>query len=314
MLATRIARLLGIDSVLRDHTPGVREFLISRWMGAIGAARSNRLSQCGVVQLGRALGWNAQRNFLLLGAARSGTTLLVDYLNCHPRIRCRSEILNPHFEVYGNPRKMHRNRLRLHIEANFVKRPGIWAGAKILTYQLDELDLSLWDLLEILQRPATIVLYRGRVIEQYMSLKMAEQTKIWHSTVSGRAQPIQLDLGDFVTFAAREHRMWSECLAGLAHTKVHYVSYEQLAADPCAVMNDLFKFLGLAPAQVRSDFVKLNPQPLEQRLINYDEFLRSGVLASTQLQVPARVTFADTAPGINAHSAPASVRSFSSNT
>jgi hypothetical protein len=60
-------------------------------------------------------------------------------------------------------------------------------------------------------------------------------------------------------------------------------------------MNGLFKFLGLAPARVRSNFVKLNPQPLEQRLINYDEFLRSGILASTQLRVPTRVTLGDTA-------------------
>jgi len=286
MLATRMARLLGVDSVLRDHTPGVREFLISCWMGAIGAARSNRFVQRAVVQVGRTLGSNAQRNFLLLGAARSGTTLLVDYLNCHPRIRCRSEILNPHFEVYGNPRKMDCNRLRLHVEANFVKRPGIWAGAKILTYQLDEMDVSLGDLLEVLCRPAVIVLYRREVIEQFMSLKMAEHTNVWHSTKSGRACLIEADLDEFVSFAEREHRMWKTNVAALAGAEVLYLSYEQLAADPAQSMNNVFRFLQLPPMPVHSVFVKLNPQPLAERLANYEAFAGAGLLVSTQLELP----------------------------
>jgi hypothetical protein len=213
---------------------------------------------------------------------------LVDYLNCHPRIRCRSEILNPHFEVYGNPRKMNRNRLRLHVEANFVKRPGIWAGAKILTYQLDEMDVSLWDILQVLRRPAVIVLYRQEVIEQFMSLKMAEHSNVWHSTKSGRACAIEADLDEFTLFAQREHRMWKTNFAALAAVDVLYLSYEQLAADPAQSMNKVFEFLQLPPVSVHSVFVKLNPQPLAERLTNYQNFAEAGLLLSTKLDLPKR--------------------------
>jgi len=284
MLATRIARLLRIDPALRNRGPG--EFLISRCMRLIGTARTQRTWQQAVVAWNRARGATQRRNFLVLGAARTGSTLLVDYLNCHPLIRCRSEILNPDHELYGNPRAMDHERLRLHVEAHFARPPRVVAGAKILTYQLDELDFCLRDLLDVLRGPAVIVLYRRQVIEQFVSLRIAERSGRWHSTKHVNDDSIRLEPEQFAAFAEREHRMWRANIAALAETRAHYLSYEELCANSAAAMRGVFDFLELNPAAFRSAFVKLNPRPLCERLVNYQEFVRSGLLDSTRLCLP----------------------------
>lgn len=286
MRATQIARLLHIDPVLRNHDPGLREFLIGRCMRSMGAIRTNYLWQRTVTACGRALGWVRPGNFLVLSAARSGTTLLVDYLNCHRQIRCRSEILNRDYEWYGNPRRKDRRRLQLHVEAQFVKRPGFLAGAKILTYQLDELAIDLAGVVEVLHQPAVIVLYREQVIEQFASLKMADQSRLWHSTRRVNNGSIRLDLDEFAAFAQREHRMWRENLAALEGLRVHYLAYERLAELPEESLRDVFAFLDLQACPIRSKLVRLNSRPLKDRLVNYDEFARAGLLERTRLSLP----------------------------
>jgi LPS sulfotransferase NodH len=291
MLATRIARLLRLDPALRNRDRGPREFLISRFMRLIGTARTQRTWQQAVVAWGRARAASERSNFLVLGAARTGSTLLVDYLNCHPLIRCRSEILNPDYELYGDPRAMSHERLRLHVEAHFARPPRVVAGAKILTYQLDELDLSLQDVLDVLCGPAVIVLYRRHVIEQFVSLKIAERSGRWHSTGHVNDDSIRLEPEEFAAFAEREHRMWRTNIAALAETRVHYLSYERLCANPASAMCGVFDFLELKPAAFRSAFVKLNPRPLSERLVNYQEFVRLGLLDFTRLRLPLEAGF-----------------------
>jgi len=260
--------------------------LAFRLYGLYGRIRTNYAWQQAVTKWGRASGWVGSGNFLILSAARSGTTLLVDYLNCHTRIRCRGEILNSDWGCYGNPRGMGTDRLRLQVEAFFVKRPGLLAGAKILTYQLEELHIKLPSVVEILHEPSVIVLYREETLEQFASLKMAERDRVWHSNKPVKNEPMWLDPAMFVAFAERERRMWRENIASLDGLRVHYVSYEQLTRDTDKTMRHVFEFLGLKNCRVDSPLVKLNPQPLSRRLINYQAFLRDDIRPHTVLRLP----------------------------
>jgi len=210
----------------------------------------------------------------------------VDYLNCHPRIRCRGEILNSDYVFYGNPRGMEKERLKLHIESFFVKRRNTLVGAKILTYQLDEAQITLDDLLELLHQPRIIVLYREQILEQYASLKLAEHTGVWHSNKPAVSDPIRIDRRDFVGFAERELRMWRENLDALDVSGVHYVTYEELTRRPNEAMRDVFEFLGLKSCPVESFVVKLHDKPLSGKLANYDEFGESEMPANSILRLP----------------------------
>ena len=251
-----------------------------------GRLRTNYLWQRTVTRCGRALGWAGPGNFLILSAARSGTTLLVDYLNCHPRIRCRGEILNSDWACYGNPRCMGPDRLRLQIESFFLRPTGMLAGAKVLTYQFDELQIKLRDVLELLDNPAIIVLYRERMLEQFVSLKTAERDRIWHSTKPAKSAPIALHPATFVAYAQRERRMWADNLAEVEGRRVHFLSYERMTQETEESMRELFEFLGLETCSVHSPLVKLHSKPLVTRLTNYGHFCRPEVSNQTILRLP----------------------------
>lgn len=285
MLVKPILRMFGIDARHLSFRYWQRGTLANHVAKLWGTIRTNYGWQRALI------GWSCasrrpQRNFLILSAARSGTTLLVDYLNCHERIRCRGEILNADYACYGNPKRMSRERLKLHVEAMFARRANTSVGAKVLTYQLDELPLKLSDLLDVLNNPMVIVLYRESLVEQYVSLKTAERNKVWHSARHVSQERIRLDPVDFVAFAQRERRMWRENLAALSNTPVHFLTYELLAGSTATAMRGVFSFLGLDACPVQSPLVKLNPGPLSGRLVNHADFLSANVRCHSILRLP----------------------------
>ena len=242
-----------------------------------GAMRANYPVQRGRAAVGRALDWIRQNNFLILSSPRSGTTLLLDYLNCSRQVRCYGEILGRDHFQYGDPYRMTPERIRLHVESYFVKRPGTRVGAKILTFHLDELPITLDDLLEVLSSPKIILLYRQDLLEQYTSFHLAMATGVWHPRKPVELAPIRLDPDDFLAFAERERRMWQENCARLNLAQTCPVSYEDLYADPPGQMARVFDFLNVPAAEVRSRFVKANPRPLAQKIANYEEFAARGI-------------------------------------
>jgi len=244
---------------------------------ALGAMRANYPVQRGRVAVGRALDWIRQNNFLILSSPRSGTTLLLDYLNCSRQVRCYGEILGRDHFQYGDPYRMTPERIRLHVESYFVKRPGTWVGAKILTFHLDELPITLADLLEVLSAPKIILLYRQDLLEQYTSFHLAMATGVWHPRKPVELALIRLDPDDFLAFAERERRMWQENCARLNLAQTCAVSYEDLHADPRSQLARVFNYLNVEPAELRSRLVKTNPRPLFQKVANYEEFAARGI-------------------------------------
>jgi LPS sulfotransferase NodH len=253
-----------------------------------GVARTNYPLQWARVSCGRALDWIRSNNFLVLSSPRSGTTLLVDYLNCSRSIRCYGEILGPGHIQYGRAYRMSPARLGTHVESFFVKRPGRVTGAKIMTFHLDELSIDLHDLIEWLARPKIVVLYRADMLEQYASFKLAERYGVWHSRKPTDVGPIWLDPDDCLAFVARERRMWRDNFAHLDGADVHLMSYETLSRRPDAAMHGVFQFLGVRPVPVRSRLVRTNPQPLWRKVANYDELAARGVPADCRLVLPSQ--------------------------
>ncbi len=283
--ASRLARFLRSPQrawQFNDQLLGHCGYYASR---ALGKVRGSYAWQKAVTTYGRALGQTQANNFLILGASRSGTTALVDYLNCHPRIRCRGEILNSDYQCYGNVHRMSTARLKLHIESFFIKPRGRLAGAKILTYQLDDMRLPLIELIDTLRRPKIILLYREQTLEQYASLKLAEQSGVWHARKPADSPPIWLDPDDFVAFAERERRMWRENLAALDSSDVRLVTYEQLHRQPRIAMQSVFKFLDLKRCPVESFVAKLHDRPLAEKVANYRDFLQPGVAEHSVLRL-----------------------------
>ncbi len=192
---------------------------------------------------------------------------------------------------------MGRDRLRTHVESFFVKRPGLLAGAKFMTFHLDELPISLTELLELLDQPKVIVLYRANILDQYISLQLAEQHGNWHVTKPKEVRPIWIDPEVCRGFIERERRMWHENLLALAGKSAHVLSYEHLASRPAEAMGQVFDYLGAAAAPVHTRYVPSNPKPAWRKITNYRQLAEHGLLRlSWQRLVFPRLAHLDEPP------------------
>ena len=210
------------------------------------------------------------RNLIVLSAGRSGSSLLVNYLNSNRQIHCHGELLNPEHEIYGTVAGKTRQELILHVASFFQPRAETYVGAKFMTHQFDELDLSLRDILDVLQRPRVLALYRRNLLDTYVSLRIAEQTNVWYSAHAVNHEAVTLDLGDFYAFAAVQRRRWRDCMQEVAGLCAFVCcAYEDLVSDSAAVMNRVFAFLELPSTPVNSESVRQNPGNLQRKIANY---------------------------------------------
>jgi hypothetical protein len=179
-------------------------------------------------------------------------------------VRCRGEILNSRYLIYGNVKRRRREQLRLHVRSFFVKLPNRFVGSKFLTHQFGEVDIRFGDVIELLQFPKVIVIYRENALESYVSLQIAQKNGIWYSESGVNRETI-------------ERERWRACLDVLDDDyPVHFVTFERMTSDPQATLAEVFEFLGLEPCHVHSGSVRQNPLALEEKISNYRELNITG--------------------------------------
>ena len=140
---------------------------------------------------GTSSGGEDLRPFVIICSPRSGSTLLVEALDAHPRVVCRGEVLNPVYEVYGDVTDRAWWRVRLHWLAMFT--PPLWPqqqgrlgaiGAKLFHVHASPGALTcgatVSTLLDALPtRPLPVLLYRRCMLSSYLSLCRAFETDRW---------------------------------------------------------------------------------------------------------------------------------------
>lgn len=246
-----LARML--HSAVEALEPGsdLRRALGSRVLAALGRTRFCR--------------------FVVLSRSRTGSTLLVAFLNSHPNIRTDGEIFRrlrgrDHREVLGRV---------------FGRQP--WSvkarGFKLFYYHpLDGGD-ALWRDLAAMRDLHVIHLRRRNILRTLVSREIAAAQKVWRQT-----QPGATASGDkTVAFAAGElvrrfletramERRGEEAFRG---HPILPVDYEDLVADPAGTFRAVTAFLGVPARAPRAGLVKQNTEPLQQLVKNYDELKRA---------------------------------------
>jgi len=210
-----------------------------------------------------------ERNLIVVSAGRSGSSLLVNYLNCNRQIHCHGEILNSAHKIYGTVEGKTPEEVLRHVASFFSAGDTCYMGAKFLTHQFEELDLPLPAVLETLRRPKVIVLYRRSLLETYLSLLIAEQTGLWYSTgMTGHAS-VKLDIEQFKVFAAVQRRRWQRAMEDISRLCPFLcTSYEEVTRNCTAAMNRIFSFIEITPVMVYSESVKQNPGSLMDKISN----------------------------------------------
>lgn len=228
------------------------------------------------------------KSFLILSSGRSGSTLLVQYLNYHPSIQCHGELLNRE-DLEGSHlgRGTDSQTLTNYILAKLVPfKPWLpYTGFKLFNEQLEYCDISLKTILDSLQAPPIIILYRENLLETFVSLKIAQYNDIWFSESIVNSCSVEVDWDDLLEYCERERRRWRGSLKAVpASCKMTFVSFEEMIENQNQVACKLFRFLGVGDLCVFATSKRQNPQPLERKVSNYTYILsraKSGGVSLT---------------------------------
>ncbi len=210
----------------------------------------------------------AENRFLIIGRARSGTTLLTDLLNAHLAVQCDREVL--HFALA---------RPAAHLERLAAKCPCGTYGAKLLSYQMVQVHRMADPrgfLAGLAGRGWRLIHLERDTFAQTLSLHKAQGSGRYHSDQGTRAKPsgpLVLEPEDFARrlewndlLLRYEH--W--CLQDLTHLHVSYDRDLATAEQQSAAMARIFDWIGVPDAPVQTTLEKVLPPDPTRLIANFD--------------------------------------------
>lgn len=236
------------------------------------------------------------RPFFVIASARTGSNLLMDYLNQIPGVHCLSEILNWRSPIAPSPRTSSAGAIR-HIRRSLQSVRTEHRGCKLFFSHLNDFGLGMRDLEVAFPGAKYIVLYREALAEQFVSLEIAQLTDQWLLLPGEKRKQLSITvdpnaLRDFCHATRRDYQQL------LSHTAIHHrgsiFSYEQLIENPVQSMQEhVCSLLGVRSIEPKAALRKQNPEPLAARVTNYASV--GALMASTLCQqhhslLPQRAT------------------------
>ena len=149
---------------------------------------------------------------LVIAKRRSGSNLLLSYLNSVPELSfLHPEPLNPKM-YYGIPnRKISKRSLLDHLVRTLNDNPTKICGFKMLFFRLKKHELILEDIRARFPNAKFLILYHRSLLEQFVSLKVAEKTDQWLWTPDFRLpDSLKPDAGEFREFCESTRRFYDE--------------------------------------------------------------------------------------------------------
>jgi LPS sulfotransferase NodH len=226
--------------------------------------------------------------FVIVGVARTGSTMLVSRLNGHTQALVFGELFRSLESVGWDvaPFRSYQNRKLLTLYRSdpvaFLERcvfrrwPSSYraVGFKLFYYHARTPQHSfVWDYL--VQQPAIRILHikRRNVLAQYVSLQLAHRTNVWSSPRpdTSDTQCVQLDIGACQNHFAWVRRLEEECDTLFKNHDLKTVYYEDLDHDSNQEMEAVQSFLGLRCEVLRAQTARQQTRPLSQVISNYAE-------------------------------------------
>ena len=203
--------------------------------------------------------------FVVIGAQRSGTTVLCDMLASHPNIRFRATAINPEHPKYE---AFQPNELMLQHESVYFKSlfvPGFVSGFKMLYSHLAHRTNLLVENPDV----RLIFVQRKNKLRQYVSKLRADYTGWWSDRGVGQPKDAFRCFITPDTFRSYMGGLEVERapLWALPGPKI-VVQYDAIVKQSLGAVRG---FLGLPPWEIKTALRKQENVPLEKRIVNYAE-------------------------------------------
>lgn len=220
------------------------------------------------------------RRFIVLSRSRTGSNMLISFLNSHSNVHAEGEIFNRlngrnHKEIFA---KVYAQQ-RLHIKAK---------GFKIFYYHpLDDTSNDVWDDLIKLDVLWVIHLKRRNILRTLISRKIAELQDVWtvssdKSCDNGRNKTITFTVEELDN-GFKQTKEW-ENSGDRMFKKYPLISvyYEDLVNDPEGIFGNITDFLGIKNEPPKTILRKQNAEKLSDLVTNYSELKKA--FSGTQWQ------------------------------
>jgi hypothetical protein len=193
---------------------------------------------------------------------RTGSNLLVSYLNSTPGVSIAGEILHPD-QIRGVPRiGVSKRAVLKHIRRSLNKCGTEICGAKLPSVHLKLHNMTVRELHDYFPTSKVILLYRRSIADQYLSFQVARVMKRWRwgdgKDPEQPSEKILIDRNDFLKYARELKEFYARTLSleGF-RTYATVLSYEDLVAKPKELFDtQVFPLLGLAPSPISTTQVK----------------------------------------------------------
>jgi len=235
--------------------------------------------------------------FILLGNARSGSTLVAQAINAHPSVFMCDELFHPHLEErkgqltdpnrilcsldrFYNDSDDPVEFLQTHLYRRDYPQAVEAAGFKLFhEHARQQPGARLWKHLGDSPQCRVIHLIRPRLIESYVSEQIAWQTGIWEepangpsSTQSSRRGRHHVDIKAFKHYADSMIDYWESARILFARHEVLEIDYERdLVANFEETMRQIQRLLGIDVQPLPKKLKKQAKQPVEERAVNFAE-------------------------------------------
>ncbi len=229
------------------------------------------------------------KKFIILSSGRAGSNLLVSLMKSHPGIFQHSEILG---EFQLESQLIRRRISKVGVNAYLDRRLSRIGFEKAIGLKLLYGNLEarygevrgvpgVEHLLEhVLKNPNIRVIHLRREdkLALLVSIRLANELRQW---VSGGYGDTTIEMPvEWVTQKFEWLEAWEARIAQLfPASRLHQMTYEQLAGNTETEMRRLFSFLDLEPAETQSRMSKQNKRTKSEIIENFEE-LRSAFSGS----------------------------------
>ena len=210
---------------------------------------------------------------LIIATCRSGSNLLLSYLNQQPGVCTLSEVLSSQLPIGPRQDCLPPDKAIKHVRLCLQGEKTPVRGCKLMLYQLANCRLGMNHLHAAFPEAKYIVLYRESLAEQYVSHQLALSTRQYLLRPGEQRKQAELTIKPTELRAYCDdirrgycevlHHRWLEGRSVL-------LSYEELIDDPEHWLRDqICTLLGVQYAPLQTQLCKQNTRPLAQQVTNY---------------------------------------------